>query len=510
MKPVKEPADMTDLFLSRLLVILLTVILPGSGVAQTTTFTYQGKLTDSGNLANGNYDMQFKLFDALSGGTQQGSTLTNPTVQTAGGIFTVNLDFGTTVFTGATRYLEIAVRPAGSANPYMVLAPRQQITSSPYAIQTVNAQQLGGLPASRYVNADAGGNVGIGTTSPASKLSVFTPINSYGFTHTDGVVTLGSYIGTGTGWFGTRSNHSLNFFTNDSAPRMTIDTVGNVSIGSLGATAAARLYLDGGPGWTSSFWHHALAFSNVSAIGWTPNAAGQRFGIGQSSGGLYFFRTTAPFGTTTDPPNYDLMISDSANIGIGTTNPTAKLSVSTLAANLANNTAYFEAPNIGPNASNIHYGTTGDWYIRSASSLGKVILQDTGGNVGIGTATPNARLTVAGDVTQNRDKGDFVKAMAYVLSNGNILRCYNGITGSSSGNCGFLVNHFANGGYGVDFGFQVNDRFVSVSAEWSTITGGSNAGANFRITGTNTVDVRTFLTDSTFGTSDANFILIVY
>src|SRR5262249_8408255 len=139
--------------------------------SQTTAFNYQGKLTDAGNPANGNYDMQFKLFDTVSvgTGTQQGSTITNPTVQVTNGIFAVNLDLGTNVFTGAARYLEISVRPAGSPNPYTILAPRQQITSSPYAIQTVNAQQLGGLPANRYVSTDVNGNAAIGTGTPAHR-----------------------------------------------------------------------------------------------------------------------------------------------------------------------------------------------------------------------------------------------------------------------------------------------------------------------------------------------------
>ncbi len=60
------------------------------------------------------------------------------------------------------------------------------------------------------------------------------------------------------------------------------------------------------------------------------------------------------------------------------------LSVNATSTNTGNNTAFFSAPNIGLNYSHIHWGTTGDWYIRSASSAGKVIIQDTGGNVGIG------------------------------------------------------------------------------------------------------------------------------
>ena len=60
---------------SRLLLLLyvaLVLLLAASAArAQTTTFTYQGKLTDGGTPANGSYDLQFTLWDAVSGGTQQ-------------------------------------------------------------------------------------------------------------------------------------------------------------------------------------------------------------------------------------------------------------------------------------------------------------------------------------------------------------------------------------------------------------------------------------------------------
>src|SRR5690606_40317095 len=38
--------------------------------AQTTEFTYQGKLKVSGVDANGQYDMRFRLFDAEAGGIE--------------------------------------------------------------------------------------------------------------------------------------------------------------------------------------------------------------------------------------------------------------------------------------------------------------------------------------------------------------------------------------------------------------------------------------------------------
>src|SRR5262245_38567788 len=99
-------------------------------VAQSTAFTYQGKLTNSGNLPTADYDMQFKLFDALSDGTQIGATLTfdggpsnPPPVSVSNGIFAVTLDFGTCpppfpCFNGNPRFLEIAVRVHGVA-PYV-------------------------------------------------------------------------------------------------------------------------------------------------------------------------------------------------------------------------------------------------------------------------------------------------------------------------------------------------------------------------------------------------------
>ncbi|HEY6118342.1 MAG TPA: hypothetical protein VIV66_00200, partial [Pyrinomonadaceae bacterium] len=128
--------------------------------AQTTTFTYQGKLTDSGIPASGNYDLQFSLWDALSGGTQQPQpspiTVTRTNVTVTGGVFTVQLDFTVNAFPGADRYLEISVRPAGVGS-FTMLSPRQQIKASPYAIRTLsaasadNASLLGGVAANQYV-----------------------------------------------------------------------------------------------------------------------------------------------------------------------------------------------------------------------------------------------------------------------------------------------------------------------------------------------------------------------
>jgi hypothetical protein len=83
----------------------------GIRAAMDTGFTYQGRLTDGDSLANGDYDFEFKLYDAASNGTQVGSTVTKEDVTVTDGLFTVQLDFGAEVFTGDARWLEIGVGP---------------------------------------------------------------------------------------------------------------------------------------------------------------------------------------------------------------------------------------------------------------------------------------------------------------------------------------------------------------------------------------------------------------
>jgi len=45
-----------------------------------SAFTYQGRLILDGSAVTGEYDLQFKLYNSLSGGTQVGSTLDAPEV----------------------------------------------------------------------------------------------------------------------------------------------------------------------------------------------------------------------------------------------------------------------------------------------------------------------------------------------------------------------------------------------------------------------------------------------
>jgi hypothetical protein len=129
------------------LLLLLIQLVAAVSQAQTTIFTYQGRLTDGGNPANGNYDLQFSLFDAATGLTQIGPTLTRNGVNVTSGAFTVQLDFGAAAFSGADRFLEIGVKLPASAT-FTILTPRQPLSSTPYAIRTLTSGQADSLSSS--------------------------------------------------------------------------------------------------------------------------------------------------------------------------------------------------------------------------------------------------------------------------------------------------------------------------------------------------------------------------
>lgn len=97
--------------------------------------------------------------------------------------------------------------------------------------------------AGKVILQDTGGNVGIGTPSPAYPLTLNTGASGYGFVHTDGAVEVGTFINAAGGWLGTKSNHPLHFFTNNSFPKVTLTTDGKVGIGTASPLVDTLLYV---------------------------------------------------------------------------------------------------------------------------------------------------------------------------------------------------------------------------------------------------------------------------
>ena len=146
---------------SFLTLILLIFAAATAAVGQTTEFTFQGRLLDNSLPPTASYDFDFRLFDADVSGNELASDAQLGVAVNAG-VFSVRLDFGTQ-FDGTPRFLQIGVRPAGSPEPFTILDPRQPISSTPYAIRSLNAaaaetaanaSQLGGVDAAEYVQDD--------------------------------------------------------------------------------------------------------------------------------------------------------------------------------------------------------------------------------------------------------------------------------------------------------------------------------------------------------------------
>jgi hypothetical protein len=165
--------------------------------AQSTAFTYQGRLAENGTAPNGSYDLRFTLYDAPTGGIAVAGPLTNSAVVVSNGLFTIPLDFGAGAFPGPARSLEIGVRTNGAA-AFSTILPRQPVTPSPYAITAANlsgiistasiadgaitsskiapgaVSQLGASDGSpvNAVQVNSEGLLGIGTTNPVAGIQV--------------------------------------------------------------------------------------------------------------------------------------------------------------------------------------------------------------------------------------------------------------------------------------------------------------------------------------------------
>ena len=112
-----------------------------------SAFTYQGYLVHQLQPANGQFDFEFRLYDAAVGGTPAGPAVAK-TLQVTAGQFTTILDLNNVFFEGQKWWLEIKVKPNGGAGALQTLAPRTEMTAVPNALTANNLK----LPWSRVVN----------------------------------------------------------------------------------------------------------------------------------------------------------------------------------------------------------------------------------------------------------------------------------------------------------------------------------------------------------------------
>lgn len=404
-------------------VVVLMAAFPAWVSAQTamgTAFTYQGRLTDHGSAASGQYDFKFSLYDALTGGGQVGSTLAVKAVSVANGLFTVPLDFGDS-FQGQALWLEIEVAPYASG-VYTRLIPRQRLTPTPYALYAKTAESVvDGLAGSGSTNRvarftaartigdstiyDDGSKVGIGTTAPSARLHIDgdTPDNVALMVHNQNdagserlffgtntaldaaMIVWGSSHATMPGKWRFSNNKTAGHFdwVANGAIQMTLSHSGNLGIGTT--SPAERLSVEG------------MVESTTG---------GFRFPDGT-------VQTTASNGT--DSPweqAGSLVYYTGGNVGIGTDWPTSRLVVETHNDHNINPTAIFKTTGTdstcaimfaNADGNRFSLGITGDdefalGYNANVSLSGDLLRITSTGRFGIGTTSPSEKLDVNGNV----------------------------------------------------------------------------------------------------------------
>jgi hypothetical protein len=191
----------------RLLASLLAVALLLAGLsayaAVPRVISFQGKLTDPiGVPMTGTFEMTFRLWDSETGGSMLAEQVFPAVLVDDEGLYNVELDVPTSVDFHSTVWLGVEVLADGE------MTPRYRLTSSPYTFWAMDSDMVDGKHADEFLAGSgstnyiamfvgtyevgnsqiyqSGSSIGIGTTSPSSKLHVNGTLKS------DGKAALGS------------------------------------------------------------------------------------------------------------------------------------------------------------------------------------------------------------------------------------------------------------------------------------------------------------------------------
>ena len=427
--------------MKNIIISIIALCVLQSAQAQTITsavpgyISYQGRALDATGAVVGagtpvNRTVTFRVWDHATNvlatdllySEQQTVTISDGefSVLIGQGVATVGSTFGYTeagkglptvkisdvgVFGGASRYLGVTIDD-GTAAVDNEITPRQQIVSSAFAIRAKFAEQLGSNGNTALTALDTG-NIGIGNTNPPALFTI-TGANTSTSTSTPQLLITADDIserlrlgvdstGTGTGFIQAfkEGTGAQNLLLNPNGGNVGIGTGATPPVASLsfGATLGEKISLYPGTGTTCS-------------------------GLGVQAGQLQIHTENSSnaitFGTGSSANMTELMrIAGGGNIGIGTTAPAYKLDInsgedvgirigksyygnSSLLLGGWNDTV-FDEPRI-QTSGNLHLDsrkTSSSIYLNHFTP-GNVVLVDGGGRVGIGTASPGAKLDVVG------------------------------------------------------------------------------------------------------------------
>lgn len=404
---------------SFLLCLLLAASLSRAVAAPLgTAITYQGRLTDAGAPANGEYDLRCILYNADIGGSQTGSILTNENVWVTNGVFTTTLDFGTNIFTGQALWLDLAVRPGISEGDFSALSPRQALNAVPYAL---------------YALTPAGPQ---GVAGPVGPTGPFGPIGPKGDTGDKGpvgVTGLQGPPGSADAWgrLGNAGTIAANNF---------LGTTDNQSL-ELRVNNARVLRLQ--PDASAQNAPNIIGGSPVNVI--TPGIVGGTI----AGGGSANFEGNGPAPNTVE--------TSYGTVGGGVGNDTAGVgaTVGGGGANLANGDYTSVGGGLSNQATNIASTVAGG---RNNTARGRYSTVGGGTNV----QASGDFSTVAGG------SGNVSTAIGAAISGGLFNRASDRYSSVAGGSNGVASGNFSALGGGLD-----NDSL----ADWATVGGGRNNGA---------------------------------
>jgi hypothetical protein len=279
-----------------LLSALVVLPQPSTCRAQGTAFTYQGRLESGGSPYTGNAEFQPTLWDAASGGSQvAANSPAQVFVGVTNGLFTLTLDFGGAAFDGSPRWLQLEVRT--NIGPFTLLAPRQALTATPYAIRAANAGAATTATTASGVSANAVGTAGLQDNSVTSaKIADGTiaaaDVNAATFNSTFWRAVGNAGTAPGTHFLGTTDTQPLEVRVNNQRA-LRLEPTGSNSVNVIGGYAGNFVGLGvvgatiGGGGAGDYF---GLAYTNrVLAIFGTVGGGAQNTASGLSAtvgGGL--------------------------------------------------------------------------------------------------------------------------------------------------------------------------------------------------------------------------------